>query len=68
MSNGLHRTTAEEQYERGLKAGRAERAKGLDADAMQRRIDFDQKMADENRSPVFAAFHRGRLVGMTEEV
>jgi hypothetical protein len=61
---GLHTTTADEQYDRGLAAGRAERAKGLDEDAIERRLKFDRSMA-ESQGPVFGRFHQGRIDGMT---
>ena len=55
--------SAEKQYAHGLAHGRRVLASGQSADAIERKIKFDTKMA-ETSSPVFAQFHLGRIDGM----
>lgn len=62
--NGLGITNATEQYALGLAHGKQVAAQGLDADALARRVRFDQHMVS-TCSETFAAFHRGRIEGLT---
>lgn len=73
QTTGLHTTTPEDEYNKGLAAGQTERAKNMRPDALARRVKFDRERVETGLfdgrpiSPSQRAYHRGRLDGMSGE-